>query len=209
MVRRYDSSGRQAQARETRRRIVAAATELFVGQGYAATSVAAIAAAAGVAPQTVHAAFGTKAALLGAAVDVALAGDDEPVAVFDRPDARSVLSSTSAGDAAARLAATATTLLERAGALIHAADAAPDPDGELDEMRRRGHRARRADMRRVAGAFEAAGFLRPSVDADLAADVLWVLTSPDAYWAFTVTQGWSARRYERWLRESIEHLLFA
>ena len=79
MARRYDSTRRQAQARATRLRIIEAATDLFVTHGYAATSIAAIADAADVAPQTIYAAFGTKAGLLGAAVDVAMAGDDEPI----------------------------------------------------------------------------------------------------------------------------------
>ena len=91
MARRYDSTRRQAQARATRLRIIEAATDLFVTHGYAATSIAAIADAADVAPQTIYAAFGTKAGLLGAAVDVAMAGDDEPIAIIDRPDQQAVL----------------------------------------------------------------------------------------------------------------------
>ncbi len=208
MTRRYDSPTRQAQARATRHRIVAAASELFVEHGYAATSIADVAAAADVAPQTVYAVFRSKAGLLGAAVDSAMAGDDEPVAIFDRPDAQAVLAATTPSDAAAGLARAATTLLVRAGRLIHAADAAPDPDGELDAMRRSGHEARRADMGRVASAFEQMGFLRPAIDADLAADLLWVLASPDAFEAFTRTRGWSVARYERWLAQSIERSLF-
>lgn len=209
MPRTYDSSGRREQARATRRRVVAAATDLFVERGYAATSVAAIADAAGVAPQTVYATFGTKAALLGEAVGVAMAGDDEPVAIFDRPDARAVLAATSPAEAAAGFAAASTGLLARAGRLLHAADAAADADTELDAMRRNGHRMRLADMQRVAKAFDRAGFLRPGLTAALAADILWALASPDAYRAFTLHRGWSAARYERWLAESIQQTLFA
>ena len=209
MTRCYDSPRRQAQARETWCRILTAATDLFVERGYAATSMAAIAAAAEVAPQTVHATFGTKAALLGAAVDVAMAGDDEPVAIVDRPETQAVLAARSASEAAAGFGRNVTALLARAGRLIHAADAAPDPDGELDALRRAGHRARLADMRRVAAAFADAGFLRDGIDAALAADILWTLASPDAFAAFTGTLGWSTARYERWLVASIERALFA
>src|SRR5687768_8748842 len=83
--RQYDSSGRQAQARANRARILQAATRLFVAQGYAATSVAQIAQEAGVSGPTVFAGFRSKVNLLKEAVDVALAGDDEPAPLADRP----------------------------------------------------------------------------------------------------------------------------
>ena len=208
MARRYDSTRRQAQARATRLRIIEAATDLFVTHGYAATSIAAIADAADVAPQTIYAAFGTKAGLLGAAVDVAMAGDDEPIAIIDRPDQQAVLATDDPAAAAAGFAAAATGLLARAGRLIHAADAAPDPDGELEAMRRTGHRVRRTDMRHLADAFAASGLLRDGIDAELAADILWTLASPGAYYAFTTTLGWSDARYQRWLAASVARALF-
>src|ERR1700748_651979 len=86
--RRYQSPGRAEQARRTRARICAAATAQFLAAGYAGTTIRAVAAAAGVSVPTVEAAFGTKARLLKAAIDVATAGDDEPVAMLDRAWAR-------------------------------------------------------------------------------------------------------------------------
>ena len=83
--RRYQSRLRQDSTRRTRQAIVAAAGELFVANGYAATSLADIAVAAGVARPTVFAAFGSKPTLLRQVLDEALAGDDEPVPVADRP----------------------------------------------------------------------------------------------------------------------------
>ena len=81
--RRYSAPGREAQARRTRARIVAAAHESFARHGFAAT-IREVAEAAQVSPATVELLFGTKAALLDAVVDVALAGDDEPVPVLER-----------------------------------------------------------------------------------------------------------------------------
>lgn len=199
----YDSSRRQAQARRTRARVVEAAAALFVAQGYAGTSIAQVAAAAEVSPQTIYAAFGTKAALLGAAVEIAMVGDDEPVAVLDRPAARDALAATTAADAATRFARVLTALLERAGRLLHAADAAAQEDPELRALWEGGHRARLADMRRAADAFAASGLLRLGVDAAAATDLLWALASPDTFRSFTVLRGWSARRYERWLRDTL------
>jgi len=83
--RRYASPVREENARRTRKAIVAAASELFTARGYAATSLADVAAAAGVARPTVFAAFGSKPALLRQVLDQALAGDDEPVPVASRP----------------------------------------------------------------------------------------------------------------------------
>ena len=85
--RRYDSVTRQAHATESRRRILAAAHSLFIDAGFAGTTIAAIADAADVSAPTVYAGFASKAELLRHAIEVALAGDDEPVAVADRPTA--------------------------------------------------------------------------------------------------------------------------
>lgn len=205
--RSYDSARRRDQARRTRARVIEAATDLFVDRGYGATSVAAIAEAAGVSPQTIYASFGTKAALLGEAVGVAMAGDDEPVAIMDRPDVQAALAVGHPRQAAAAFARHAAALLERAGRILHAADAATEHDPELAAMWRQGHNHRLADMRRVAASFEAQGLLRPDVDADALADLLWAIGSPEAYRSFTVIRGWSTRRYERWLAASVEALL--
>ena len=82
----YRSTLRDEQARATQRRIVAAGHDLFVEQGYAPTTIDAIAAHAGVSRKTVFTSVGGKAAVLKLAWDWALAGDDEPVPMADRPD---------------------------------------------------------------------------------------------------------------------------
>ena len=89
--RRYDSSGRQAQARESRARILEAARARFLDHGYGATTVPAVASDAGVSAETVYKAFTNKAGLLKAVCDVALVGDDEPVPMNQRPPVRAIL----------------------------------------------------------------------------------------------------------------------
>src|SRR5262245_61143361 len=88
--RKYDASRRQVQARERRRRIVDSATRLFLDQGFGATSIKQIAEAADVAVPTVYAAFDSKAGILGHAVNVAIVGDDEQVALSERPLATAI-----------------------------------------------------------------------------------------------------------------------
>src|SRR3954468_19555897 len=83
--RSYDSSGRQAQARARRLAVVLAARDLFQRKGFRATTIAAVAERAGVSAESVYKGFGTKAALAKAVFDLAVAGDDEPVPVAQRP----------------------------------------------------------------------------------------------------------------------------
>src|SRR5690349_24054106 len=81
----YKSTLRAAQARATRRAIVDAAARLFTQRGYGATTIDAIAAAAGVSRKTVFTSVGGKAEALKLAIDWAHVGDDEPVPMLERP----------------------------------------------------------------------------------------------------------------------------
>src|SRR5579875_1052952 len=126
----YRSPRRQEQARRTRARICAAATGQFLAAGYAGTTIKAVAAAAGVSVPTVEAAFGTKARLLKAAIDVATAGDDAPVAMLDRSWAAAAGATPDPERFVAGFAAVLTASAERAAGLVLAAldAAAQDPD---------------------------------------------------------------------------------
>src|ERR687893_233942 len=126
--RRYDSSGRQAAAAETRRRIVRAASDLFVEHGWAGTTVA------GVSAPTVFAGFGSKALLLKAAIDVALAGDDRAVPVSARPTARWVAEAPSAAEVLARYAVMMGELAQRAGPIYEVLLRAAGSDPELSSL---------------------------------------------------------------------------
>jgi len=113
--RSYDSSRRKAQAAETRSAVVRAARDLFVTQGYGHTTIAQIAAAAGVSAETIYAAFGNKATLLHKAWDLTVGGDDEDIVFHERPE---VLAIRSEPDLAMRLqlhAAFSTKTAERVG----------------------------------------------------------------------------------------------
>src|SRR5262245_49994261 len=82
--RTYNSPRRREQAAATRRRILDAARRLFDRQGYAATTMAAIAGEAGVALKTVYLAFETKSGVLRALWNVTLRGDDGDVPVAEQ-----------------------------------------------------------------------------------------------------------------------------
>src|ERR1700694_5422309 len=131
--RAYESQLRTGQAKTTRLALLEAAGRLFAEQGYVATSIEQIAEAAGVSRATVFTSVGGKPALLKAAYDVALVGDDEPVAMPERPDA---LRAKAEPDAYKFLAMYATTLTGVHGriARIHEAirgAAGADPEARL------------------------------------------------------------------------------
>src|SRR5436190_12529897 len=118
-TRTYDSSGRQAAAEERRRRVVEIAHDLFLSDGYGPTSIARVAEAAGVSAPFVYAAFGSKAGILGAVVDVAVAGDHEEGLVRDREEARTVAAASEASEWI-RLGAHFTRVVhERSAAALH------------------------------------------------------------------------------------------
>ncbi|GAA4989274.1 TetR/AcrR family transcriptional regulator [Kineococcus glutinatus] len=197
--RRYASALRAEQARLTRRRVIAAAHALFLERGYAATTVAAVAAAAGVSQQTVYNAVGAKPALLKAVYDVALAGDDDPAPIADRPGVRAVQEAPDARTALHRYAALGRGLLERAGPLLALLLAQVPGDPDLREW------LRTTDGERATGTARAARFvadrfgLRDGLAVDEAADLLWTLTAPEIAVRLVHDRGWSWDRYEAWL----------
>jgi AcrR family transcriptional regulator len=197
--RAYMSQVRAQNAQRTRRRIIAAATRLFAERGYAATSIADIAAEAGVVSRTVYLDFSTKRALLDAAIGVALGGDDVPMMVRDRDWFRQIVEAP-AGEILAVFAKFAAALHLRSAALLEAGEAAAAADPELIKARDRGRKSRRANMRRVATAISA----KTDADVDYVTDLLYTLESSAVYALFVFQCGWSPERYERWLKETLD-----
>jgi AcrR family transcriptional regulator len=191
--RRYDSSGRRERARQTRDQIVDVAEGLFLADGYAATTIAAIAAAAHVSVETIYKGFGGKPGLIRAIVDKGLAGAG-PVPAEQRsdhirdtePDPRRILTAwgTFTTEIAPRVAPILTLARDAAAsdpeiaALLEEIDAA--------RLKRMTHNAR--------GLFEA-GYLRPDITVGQAADILWTYSSLELYDLLVIRRGWSADRY--------------
>jgi AcrR family transcriptional regulator len=197
--RRYDSRGRQEQAGRNRWAMLQAARRLFLDRGYAATTMPAIAAAAGVSVQSVYKAFGNKAALLKAVFDVAMAGDDEPVAMLqraalgrvrDEPDPRRKLELY--GEFVAEV-----TPRHVPVQLLAKAAAATDPEaaGVWEQLQAE----RLAGLALFARALGDAGHLRPDVPVEEARDLLWACNSPETYDLLVLQRGWTPERYGRWV----------
>jgi AcrR family transcriptional regulator len=203
--RSYDNSRRRADAENRQRRIVDAATRLFVDQGFGGTSIEQIAAVADVSPQTVYAAYGSKAAVLSKAIDVALVGDFESPPLADRLP---VLADTSSGKHRLYFAAAAhfvRELHERVAPLMRVMEQASATDTGLEELRRRLQREIRADTTIWIAQLRPA--LREGLTEARAADVMVTVQSPYVYSTLTVDLGWSADQYERWLADAMPRLL--
>ena len=181
--RRYESALRRDQAAATRTRIVQAAAELLAAQGYPQTSIEQIAARAGVARPTVYTAFTGKAALLKAAVDLLLAGDDAPVPVRDRPWFQELLHQRDPRRLLELEARNDRMINERVAPLHEALRNAAATDHDIAKLHTTIKQQRLAGAHAVAEALAALGPLRDGLDIDAAADVLWLLKDPALYTA--------------------------
>jgi hypothetical protein len=134
-----------------------------------------------------------------------MAGDEEPIPIADRPQARAVRDATTPDAAIAAYAALARWLTDRAGALMRIALSARGGDPDLEAF------VATVDAERLAGSGAAVrqwaerGWLRE--DAEKARDVLWTLNSP-AVWVLLDERGWSAADYERWIADGLRALVF-
>lgn len=204
--RKYTSTLRAEQASATRRRIRDAAARLFVERGYGRTTIRDIAENAAVAPRTVHLAYpGGKLQIFQDALNVAIAGDEEPLSQAERMRDSGVLDRPAALVSA--LALQTATLLERAGPLIMATVTSAGADPDMQRLAADGATATRATLRTVARQLADAGLLRTGIDADHAADVLFALCSPHVHALLRTDRDWAATTYRTWLEETLRRTL--
>ena len=197
--RRYDSTGRQAQARRNRQAILDAAQRQFLEGGYAATTIAAVAAEAGVSVETVYKAFGGKPGLVRAIYDRGLVGP-EPVPAYRRADEmreretdpRAIMRTW--GTIASEVSSVVSPIERRvraAAASDHDMAALLQAHNDLRERRAR-HHARFLKER---------GYLREGVSVAQATDILWTCTSDELYDLLVTQRGWSPPRFARFLAD--------
>ena len=205
--RAYDSSLRKQQANQTRMRILDASQRVFAERGYAAGTVESIAAAAGVAVDTVYAAFGSKRGVLQALLNVRVGGEEAeldllaragPQAVQREPDQRAQL---------AAFAADVSGILERARPVDDIIRGAAAVDSEIAALRTELQAYRYRNMRQLVSWLAAKGPLREGLTEDDAAAIMWTITSPEVHGLLRVVRGWSAERYAAWLAQSLASIL--
>lgn len=201
--RRYHSPRRAEQAAATRAAILGAAQRLFERQGYAATTMAAVAAEADVATKTVYLAFETKSGLLRALWHLLLRGDEEDVSIDQRDWYREVLAEPDP-ERQLRLGAHQARLVkERAGALLGVIRVAAAVDDDLAALWNRIQTEFHDNQRRIVQSLHDKGALRPGLGVERGADIMWTLNHPEVWHLLVGERGWTPDEYERWFADTI------
>src|SRR4029077_2193890 len=189
----YQSTLRGAQAQSTREAVIGAAARLFAERGYAATSIEDIAGAAGVSRASVFTSVGGKAKLLKTALDVAIVSDDEPVALPDRPRSKAIRAEPDPRKYLALYAELVTEIDARLAGIHEAVRGAADVDPKARALWESHLAQHRRGAANVIGDLTRKGGLRPGLDRESGADIVWLL-GPGAYDMLVRRRGWASRR---------------
>jgi AcrR family transcriptional regulator len=206
--RRYDSPRRRQQAADTRRAIIDAARRLFESQGYATTTMDAIATEAGVALKTVYLAFETKSGLLRAVWDLLLKGDTDDAPVAARAWYREVVEEPDPRRQLALNARNARVVKMRIGPLLAVIrDAAPS-DADIAALWNLIQTDFYDNQRSIVEVLHRKKALRRGLDVTKATDILWTLNHPDLWLLLVGKRGWTPEQFEEWFAgATIEQLL--
>ncbi|GAB2643424.1 TetR/AcrR family transcriptional regulator [Kribbella swartbergensis] len=194
---------RAEKAQETRRRIIQAATDLFVEDGYGATNLQDIADRAGVAVQTIYFVFGNKRALLKELVDVTIAGDAEPVATMDRPWFTDAIAAATAEELLTAYVPGSSAVLARVSPIMRVLEAAVANDPEVATLWPQDEDLRYVVQRAAADALVGKPGARDGLTTEEAADILYGILSPELYLLFVRDRGWSHDRWVQWSGETL------
>jgi len=201
--RSYDASRRREQARARRLATILAARDLFERDGFRLTTIAAVAARAGVSAESIYKGFGSKAALAKAAFDITVVGDDEPVpvaerpamqAVRDEPDVRRKIEMFVGGLVHRQARSANVQILIRDGR--HVDDSLAPIWAKLNDEGLVG-------MTMLGRHLLDSGQLRDGIDVDEVRDVLWNYLAIDTYERLVLSRGWPLHRYSDWLSRAI------
>lgn len=194
---------RTAKAASTRVAVLAAAHQLFLEQGYAATTAQQIAESAGVSRATVFNSVGGKVALLRACYDVATVGDDEPVPLPQRPGLLAVRAAEEPATSIALYAKVATDVAGRLSGIYEVFRAAATNDAEIRGSWEEVQAERLGGCHGFVRILAEKGPLRRGLDRKEAGDVVWTYVDASLYHRLVVERGWPPRRFERWLTRQL------
>ncbi|MDQ1582458.1 MAG: hypothetical protein QOF36_512 [Microbacteriaceae bacterium] len=203
----YDATARRAGAMRRRDDILEHARTLFLADGYASTTVGAIAAASGVSPETVYKAFGGKPGIVRAIFERSLLGsasspaeERSDTAQLQAPDARALFRRF--GELSAEVAPLAAPMMR----LIREA-AAGGADTAMAAVLHDVEQARYERMRHNADVLRQRGFLAPGMATDHAADVMWFYTADDVFHNLVELRHWSLDRYANFIATALTSAL--
>lgn len=201
LKRRYESPRRREQAAATRREILGAAQRLFEENGYAATTMAAIAEEAGVALKTVYLAFETKSGLIRALWDTLLRGEPD-IAVAQQPWYLEVLQEPDPVRQLQLNARNSTVVKQRVANLLRVIRDGASSDPDVDALWQLINTDFFANQREIVRSLHKRKALRRGLDVTKAADILWTLIHPDVWHLLVTARGWTPAQYERWLADT-------
>ena len=181
--------------------MLAAAHGHLLREGYAATTIPTVAAAAGVSAEFVYKNIGRKAGLLAAVLDVAIGGDDDPVPMADRPGIRALRELDSARDVLDGYVRLMAPVQERAAPLLMLAAQSADTDAVA--LVAKADAQRLTGMTGLARHLQALGGLHPQLNVNRTRDLLWTYTSPQLYDLLVVRRGWSLADYADHVRQAL------
>jgi AcrR family transcriptional regulator len=199
----YRSTLREVNANATRRTIVQAAGGLFIERGYVATSIEAIADAAGVSRATVFTSVGGKPVLLKKAYDIALVGDDADVPLVQRAASQAIRAEPNVERFLDRYAGLVTEINSRLARIYEAVRGAASADADVRNVFDKIQAERRVGSGRVIEDVQSKGPLRPGLTAEVAADLLWVLNDAGLYHLLVHQRGWPQEQFQTWLSASM------
>ncbi|WP_421733934.1 TetR family transcriptional regulator [Cellulomonas sp.] len=201
-TRPYHSPKRAERAAATRSAVLRAARDLFLSEGYAGTTVAAVAARAEVAVDTVYAVVGRKPALLREVAEAAISGTDHAVPAAQREYVRRIREASTAGEKIAIYARAVAEIQDRLGPVYLALREAATSDADCQALWRTISSRRAANMRDFVADLRATGELRTDVSDDELADLVWSTNGPE-HWALLVHErGWTTERFEASLADT-------
>lgn len=205
--RSYHSPRRVEQAAATRRAVLVAARELFVSNGYSATTVADIAASARVSLDTIYATVGRKPALLRELVETSISGTDEAVPAERRDYVTRIVEARTAIDKITIYAQSIAAIQQRLAPVFLALRDAAAADADCAALWTEIAQRRATNMRAFAAELRGTGELRDDLNDDQVADIVWSMNAAE-YWDLLVHQcDWTSDQFRDWLTDAWTRLL--
>lgn len=198
----YDGTRRRLKAEATRRAVLEAARELFVQQGYTATTIADIATRAGVASDTVYAAVGRKPVLLRELVETSLSGSDHAVPAEQRDYVQQIRAAPEAYEKLTTYARAVTQIQQRLAPVFLALRDAATTDHDCAALWVEISERRARNMRDLAADLRTTGQLRADLSDDEVADIIWSMNAAEYYVLLVHQRGWEPTRFTQWLTDA-------
>jgi len=205
--RRYDATRRQQAAAERRQKVLDVAVALFAQLGYTQTTMAEIAAKAGVALDTIYVTIGTKPELFRLLLETAISGTGEAVPVLDRDYVAKMRAEPDPTRKLAIYAAALTEIHARLAPLYLALQAAAPESPELATIWQDLLARRARNMPLLIAELERTNALRPELTTETAVDTVWAINSTEVYVLLHNQRGWTEDQYENWLAQILARLL--